>query len=163
MDVDGNASTGWNGNWWSNMATDCLLEGSEIEGWWANILAYTGDGSSWNWEQYVISDEAASISDELLNGHRVMEGRIVRADFPAEITNLNLGVASFDAQWNKTGSLPYEHTASLNVPLSGDLTNLQTINASDALDGSRKFFRDGHLLIERGGKLYNATGAAFNL
>ena len=109
LDVDGDATTGFNCWFWSPCGADYLIEASlEDQFESTGLFAFAGDVQDvWAWEPvdtYVFFQ--ASAVQNLSNGHYALEGSIRRNVLPANMPSLKVGVYAADTDWAETGALP---------------------------------------------------------
>ena len=110
MNVDGDQTTGSNSYLWENSAADYL-----IEGFWSNNYEDAGvysfpadaDQTAWAWVDAEVAGSTSTCDiATLANGHKAIEGQIIKAMIPSPIVGLKVGMFSSNTDWKESGCLP---------------------------------------------------------
>lgn len=166
LNIDNDPATGYNTWLWDKSATDYMYEKSYSSYSSATPYVFSGaDQTSWGWTNTGIAGTiAASSPVDLTNGHRAIEGKIIKENFPAEIAStIRVGVYTTNTSWGTTGCLPQLYATGASPMLE---VNLYTQSATDLIqtgvsNGSVeciKFFNNGVLYILREGRIYTVQG-----
>lgn len=110
MNVDADETTGSNSYLWENSAADILIEGfwnDKLETAGIYLFPSTADQTAWAWEDGGVVGSTSCCEPVILaNGHKALEGKIIRAMLPLTIKGLKVGVFTSNTDWSESGSLP---------------------------------------------------------
>lgn len=166
INTDNDPATGYNTWLWQNSAADIMYEKAYDN--YSSAVPYkfdSDDQTAWAWASTGVSGTIVACSPvNLTNGHRAIEGKIIKEILPVEVTStIRVGVYTINASWENTGCLP-QHTAAGASPMlevnlyNGVATDLFQTGIVNGSVECIKFIRNGQLYILRDSKIYTIQG-----